>query len=266
MNHTPPQTTRSQPARQHSPRQPATRLDERIRSALSARHARLSLAQQHALIQRAQAGCDAARNQLVEAFYPRIIGLATSHLRSGAPADDLVQAGVLGMIEAIARFDAARGTALSTYATFWIRKEMQDVALDQRLIRVPRDRARGFARNLLTPAQRARLAPALRCRSLDPGGLSRAGAGQTLSLRASSHQSLSPLEALARREELSWLRSQVPRLLSLRERDMLLRCAAGVSAAQVGRELGISRVRVGHINRRSLARLRASCPHAPEHA
>lgn len=37
---------------------------------------------------------------------------------------DLIQAGNIGLLEAIARFDHTRGFRFSTYATYWIRKEI----------------------------------------------------------------------------------------------------------------------------------------------
>ena len=42
---------------------------------------------------------------------------------------DLISEGSLGMLEAVKRYDPARGFALASYATLWIRAQIQDYVL-----------------------------------------------------------------------------------------------------------------------------------------
>jgi RNA polymerase primary sigma factor len=76
-----------------------------------------------------------ARNALVEAHLPLIRATAKaiqSANQQHVDVQDLVQAGCVGMIEAIERFDASKGTRLSTYALFWIRNAMHQVVKQSR--------------------------------------------------------------------------------------------------------------------------------------
>ncbi len=64
-----------------------------------------------------------ARNRMVEANVALVAHLAR-RLRppdAHVPHADLVQEGVLGLMQAIERFDPDRGHRFSTYATWWIR-------------------------------------------------------------------------------------------------------------------------------------------------
>jgi len=51
--------------------------------------------------------------------------------------DDLIQEGVSGLTRAIEKFDLSMGTALSTYATLWIRQSVTRAILNANLVRIP---------------------------------------------------------------------------------------------------------------------------------
>ena len=64
----------------------------------------------------AQAGDDGAREALVRRHLPLVRSLVRRFWGRGADADDLLQQGVLGLLQAIRGFDPARGFQFSTYA------------------------------------------------------------------------------------------------------------------------------------------------------
>jgi RNA polymerase sigma factor (sigma-70 family) len=63
-------------------------------------------------------------NALVEKYTPLVKMIAAQYKNSRVPFDDLVQEGLLGLLEATQRFDPQKGIKLSTYASHWIRKRM----------------------------------------------------------------------------------------------------------------------------------------------
>jgi RNA polymerase sigma-32 factor len=72
------------------------------------------------------AGDRAAAQRLVEAFTPFVRTVAARYRRAGVSLDDLTQEASIGLLKAAARFDATRGTRLSTYAAYWVRAQMQE--------------------------------------------------------------------------------------------------------------------------------------------
>lgn len=81
------------------------------------------------LIVKAQAGDLEARNRVVEANMRLVTKIASPIATAAGVKDqlqDLVQAGVFGLIEAIKRFDPARNKRFTTLATLWIRGEVRD--------------------------------------------------------------------------------------------------------------------------------------------
>lgn len=92
-----------------------------------------------ALVRQAQAGDIAARNKLVEHDMPLIIQQARRYLDKGLAFEDLVQAGTLGLMTAIDRFDLEMGVKLNTYTVPYILKEMREsLYLYSRTIRLPK--------------------------------------------------------------------------------------------------------------------------------
>ena len=79
----------------------------------------------------AESGDADARRKLVAVFLPAIICLAT-HFRTrfGVGVQELVQDGVAGLLFAARRYDPSRNTPFWAYASFWVRKSMQELAAD----------------------------------------------------------------------------------------------------------------------------------------
>lgn len=84
-----------------------------------------------------------AREKLIEGHLWLVVWLARRFRWSSVPFLDLAQEGALGLIRAVETFDPARGTRLSTYATWWIRQAIahaipdlgQTIRLPQRVYR-----------------------------------------------------------------------------------------------------------------------------------
>ena len=92
-------------------------------------------------------GDQAACRELVERFLPAIGGLARS-FDFGGPVgrSELLQEGVAGLLFAAKRYDPATGTPFWAYASFWVRKSMQELVADvARPVALSDHAARGLA-------------------------------------------------------------------------------------------------------------------------
>jgi RNA polymerase sigma factor (sigma-70 family) len=80
----------------------------------------------------AQAGDGRARRALVEAFLPAISGVARSFPGGiGVERQELVQEGVAGLLFAARRYDCGLRTPFWAYASFWVRKAMQELVAER---------------------------------------------------------------------------------------------------------------------------------------
>ena len=101
-------------------------------------------------------GDERARTRLVELYMPLVEALAHRHERRGAEHDDLVQAGSIGLLNAIERFDAKRGEEFVAFAVPTVAGEMKRHLRDRAAtVRLPRrlheaERAVPAAREQLT--------------------------------------------------------------------------------------------------------------------
>lgn len=69
--------------------------------------------------------------------------------------DDLFQAGCIGYCKAMERFDPGRGLAISTFAAWWVRHEVQRVARGATVVALPRIRLKNEERARAVLALRA---------------------------------------------------------------------------------------------------------------
>jgi RNA polymerase primary sigma factor len=175
-------------------------------------------------IERLQSEAQALKNRIVELNLPLVIFVVKKRIRAGQELAELVSEGNIALIQAVDRFDFARGNRFSTYATWAIRNTLASKAISDR-----RHRGRSFARY-----EASLLAP-------DPG--------------------VADFENEAVQDQR---RSMVRRWfvrLDNRERWILtnrygLSGAAERNLAQLGRELGISKQRVSQIAARAESKLR----------
>lgn len=102
-------------------------------------HRRLLTAREEVVLAaRAKAGDAAARQAMMEANIRLVMSIARRYTCKSLTFEDLVQEGILGLLEAINKFDVTRGLRFSTYATYWIRQAIvRAIEKQDRLIRLP---------------------------------------------------------------------------------------------------------------------------------
>jgi RNA polymerase primary sigma factor len=98
---------------------------------LDVRGSRLSAEQERDLVVATERGDKAACRQLVEAFLPAIGGIARRFDGGGqVQRSELMQEGVAGLLFAARRYDPRMETPFWGYASFWVRKAMQELVAE----------------------------------------------------------------------------------------------------------------------------------------
>ncbi len=98
----------------------------------------LTAEQEITLSRAAHAGDFASRQHMIEANLRLVVSIARHYQNRGVPLDDLIEEGNLGLIHALEKFDPERGFRFSTYATWWIRQNIERAIMNQsRTVRLP---------------------------------------------------------------------------------------------------------------------------------
>jgi RNA polymerase sigma-B factor len=229
----------------------------------------------HSLTGAAGPARDRLREQLVEMHLPLVRFFARRYAGRGEPFDDLLQAGSLGLVKAVDRFDPGRGLEFSTYAAPTIlgeiRRHFRDRTwsvhvhrglqeLTAQVTRAATDLTQELGRAPSVPelAERVgqpeeRVLEALDCAAAYTADSLEAPAGEERTLGETLGGEDPALGDVEMHESLGPALAQLPE----RERRILqLRFYGNLTQSQIAAQLGISQMHVSRLLARTLARLR----------
>jgi RNA polymerase primary sigma factor len=248
----------------------------------------LTPAQERELGRRMEQGDERAREELVQRNLRLLISVVKRYRGLGVPFGDLIQDGYFGLSRAAEKFDYTRGYKFSTYATVWIRQAclralstQADTIVVPHHVRSRRSVLRTTAAELAaalgrdpTPAELAdataidrkhveeALAIPVASSSLD----ATSDEGDTSMLtRVMDDSIVDPADDLERERVRRAAREAIETLMPLERSVLELRFgfAGGneLARAEVGKRLGLTRGRVGLIEREALSRLEPRLAH-----
>ncbi len=206
------------------------------------------------------------RDRLIEQHLPLVAALARRYAGTGEPIDDLFQAGAIGLINAVDRFDPARGGTLVAYAVpsilGEIRRHLRDRCATVRIPRRVQEQRRALRRADRELFARLGRTPSLR----ELAGRAGMPAAEAAGVLGAAVPGPLPTDDDPGAPGVDGISEAVAERLALlaalggldeRERRIVGLCFYGdLSQAGVARELGLSPVHVSRLLRGALARLR----------
>ena len=101
-------------------------------------NALLTPAEEQRLSRLMKAGDFPSRQRMIECNLRLVVNIAKHYVNRGMVLLDLIEEGNLGLIHALEKFEPERGFRFSTYATWWIRQNIERAIMNQsRTIRLP---------------------------------------------------------------------------------------------------------------------------------
>jgi len=91
----------------------------------------LTAAEEKSFARLALRGDEAARQRMIESNLRLVVKIARRYVNRGLPLLDIIEEGNLGLIHAVKKFDPERGFRFSTYATWWIRQNIERAIMNQ---------------------------------------------------------------------------------------------------------------------------------------
>ena len=229
------------------------------------------------LLKKTRAGDKAAREELIQGNLRLVLSVIQKFMSRGAPADDLFQVGVVGLIKAIDNFDVNLDVKFSTYAVPMISGELRRYLRDNNAIRVSRstrdlaykamqarEKLMNENNNEPTPSEiskeigvnKADVVIALESISepvsiYEPVYSSSGDAVYMLDQLGDSSSDEGWIDELLLREAI--------KTLSDREKNILyLRFYQGKTQVEVANEIGISQAQVSRLEKNALSRIKSS--------
>lgn len=102
------------------------------------KNALLSAEDERELARRVVGGDFASRQKMIECNLRLVVNIAKHYINRGLTLLDLIEEGNIGLMHALEKFDPERGFRFSTYATWWIRQNIERSIMNQsRTIRLP---------------------------------------------------------------------------------------------------------------------------------
>jgi RNA polymerase sigma-B factor len=228
-------------------------------------------------------GDPAVRDELVARFLPLAEHLARRY-GGGGPIEDVAQVASIGLLNAIERFDPARGTAFSSFATPTIIGEIKRYFRDKGwAVRVPRElQERSLIVEHLAQALAGELGRTPTLAEIGERAELPVESVLEARLAGSAHHGVSlelpvsdeePGETLgdrlamsepgfARVEAAAGLASRLAELDERERRILQLRFEEDLTQRQIAKRVGISQMQVSRLLSRSIARLRDASDHS----
>tara|TARA_Y100000588_G_scaffold393190_1_gene507951 strand:- start:3209 stop:4021 length:813 start_codon:yes stop_codon:yes gene_type:complete len=248
------------------------------------RSPRLTASEERQLILGFQSGDNRASEKLVLSQLRFVIKVAGRYRKENFLLSDLVQEGVVGLLEAIKRFNPDKGVRLSTYAVWWIRASIQNYVLCSvsavRPVTTPQHRVLFFSSDVwrlneqsdkAVRAMATRLGTKmedvrsfiLRARAPDHSIDTVGESDDAVTKNLTDGRPNPEICLTTKRERIALvrrLRAAIPHMTK-RERHILRRrflANTRISRNKIGKELGLSKERVRQLEHRALKKLRST--------
>ena len=242
----------------------------------------LELDEERELLAAALSGDAQASKRIVLSHWRLVCKIAARYERRGLSAEDLVSEGTVGLLEALRRFDPARGVRFAGYAAWWIRARISQYALaNRRVVGMPSTRNARFvlrdfqkaehrlAQRLLRAPSHNELAEEIGVPEDELGQVRAALQGPDLSLEGPHvvDQGESPEQLVLERQEERRRQERVRMavgLLSDREQVVVSEqylIEDGRSLSELGDAFGVSRQRLGQVLCNARAKLKVELVH-----